>query len=401
MAGRPIEPAPLPIARQTIFDPPPSLLSRPAIGALRFADGHIGWLVTDLDLGRQLLNDQRFSANNDLRRQPLRRPFLDEGPIRRLVKGAFIAMDPPEHTRYRRILGGLFSARRMKELEPRITAIVDQCLHGMVAVGPPCDLVSSFALPVPSLVICELLGVPYAERERFELYSAMLFRLDATVEQSRGAVESLVEFLLELVASKKDQPDNAIVSGLIAAGDLTDQEVAGVAFQLLVAGHETTANMIALGVLALLANPDQMRDVRENPALTQDAVEELLRYLTIIQFGSVRAALEDVELGGQLIKAGDSVCVSLPAANRDPGKFDDPNEFNVRRSAVGHIAFGFGPHHCIGHQLARVEMRICYEKILRHLPDLRLAVPIGEVPLRKDMTIYGVHKLPVTWGSLS
>jgi cytochrome P450 len=189
-----------------------------------------------------------------------------------------------------------------------------------------------------------------------------------------------------------------MLSGLITSGeDLTDEEISGMGVLLLVAGHETTANMLGLGTLTLLTNPDQLAALRADPSLIDNTVEELMRFLTILQLGTIRTALEDVELAGRVVKAGETLSLSLPAANRDPERFSDPDKFDITRSANGHLSFGHGVHQCLGQQLARIEMRIAYARLFEEFPDLRLAVPVEEVPLRTDMGIYGVHELPVEW----
>jgi cytochrome P450 len=309
----------------------------------------------------------------------------------------FVMMDPPEHTRFLRLLTGQFSGRRMKQLEPRIAQIIEEHLDAMLHAGPPADLTQSFALPVPSLVICELLGVPCADHTRFQRDSAAVLSFNATYEETMAATQSIMAFMVEIIARKRIEPDDTIISGLIATGELTDEEITGVSSLLLIAGHESPANMLALGTFALLSNPNQLAALRADPSLINDTVEELLRYLTVVQFNVVRGALEDIELHGQLIKAGESVCISLPAANRDPTRFADPDTLDLRRSASGHLAFGYGTHQCIGQQLARIEMRPGYSALLRKIPTLRLAVKPQDVSMREYAVSYGVHELPITW----
>ncbi len=393
-------PISMPVTRTTFFDPPPELARLRAeqpLSRLRFPDGHVGWLVTDHALARAVLSDRRFSSQNQYRRPVIPLPIMNKEGLRPMLPGAFVAMDPPDHTRYRRLLGGQFSERRMRLLESWIAGVVAEHLDAMERTGGPVDLVRTFALPIPSLVICELLGVPYADRDRFQHYSAMLVRLDASPAEAEAARVSFLDFLVGLVRHKRSNPADDLISGLIAVGGLTDEELAGVAFLLLFAGHETTANMIALGMFTLLTHPGQLAALRADPSRMDGTVEELLRYLSVVQLGTVRGALEDVELGGHTIRAGDSVCVSLPAANRDPAKFDEPDTLDITRSTTGHVAFGHGIHKCLGQQLARMEMRTGYAALLRRFPTLRLAVPPREVRMRTDMIIYGVHELPITW----
>jgi cytochrome P450 len=391
-------PNPLPIARINPFDPPEvlaKLREEEPLSRLAFPDGHIGWLVTNHALARAVLADNRFSARQELRHIPMDHPLAKE-PRREADPGMFIRMDPPDHTKYRRLLTGQFTVRRMRQLEPRIEEIANAHLDAMEQAGPPTDLVQAFALPIPSLVICELLGVPYADRSVFQRHAAVALNINSGSE-AIAAIGALREYIAGLVTRKQAEPADDLLSGLIEGGELSDQELTSIAFLLLIAGHETTANMLALGTFTLLRHPDQLAALRADPSLMDGAVEELLRYLSIIHIGPMRAALEDLELGGQVIKAGDCVVISTPAANRDPEKFSNPDDLDVGRATAGHVAFGHGVHQCLGQQLARIEMRIGYAALLARFPTLRLAVAPEEVPLRDDMVIYGVHELPVAW----
>ncbi|MET9819712.1 cytochrome P450 [Streptomyces sp. NPDC006355] len=388
---------PLPLTRTCPFDPPAELgrlRAHEPVSRLAYPDGSVGWLVTDHALARAVLTDQRFSARGELQRSPVPYGLAEPEPAR---PGAFIFMDPPEHTRYRKHLTGQFTVRRMRLLEARITEITEERLAAMRRGGQSADLVADFALPIPSLVICELLGVPYEDHGFFQQNSSAIFDLEQSAEEIQQAFGVLVGYLAELVARKRAQPTDDLLSNLVAAGDLNDEELIGVVLLLLVAGHETTANMLALGTFALLRHPDQLELLRKDPQLIDDAVEELLRYLSIMHVGLVRAALEDVEVGGRTIKAGEVVTVSVAAANRDPKKFPDPERLDITNPAGGHLAFGHGIHQCLGQQLARIEMRVGINGLLREFPGLRLAVPASDVPMRSDMSIYGVHRLPVTW----
>jgi cytochrome P450 len=369
------------------------------VSPLIFPDGHEGWLVTGYDAVRQLMADTRFSSRQDLGiiHVPYETPGMpaptEPSPQ---VPGLFISMDPPDHTRMRRRLTGTFTVKRMKTLEEQIIAIAERQLDELARLTPPVDLVKEFALPVPSLVICELLGVPYADRETFQSNSAKFMVRDVTLEEKMAAYGAMMMYLTELVTSKRAEPSDDILSDLARHDDLTIEELTGAAFLLLLAGHETTANMLSLGTFALLENPEQAAELRADPDLMPGAVEELLRYLSIADI-FFRYATEDIELGGETINAGATVVVSLLAANHDPQRFDDPDSLDVRRKARGHLSFGHGVHQCLGQQLARIEMRAGFDGLLRRFPTLELAVPASEVKLRTDMNIYGVHELPVTW----
>jgi cytochrome P450 len=308
----------------------------------------------------------------------------------------FIGMDPPEHTRYRRLLTSVFTARRMKELKPRIEEIVDECLDAMQEQGPPLDLVPTFALPVPVLVISELIGAPRTQREAIERNAATFVSLDATPDQVRQAMGEITGSLKELVQHKRAHPAQDVLS-VLTESDLDDSELINIAMLLLAAGHETTANMLALGTYALLSHADQWNALRSDPSLIDNAVEELLRYLTVVQYSPTRAPIEDVELAGQTIKAGETIAISLPAANRDPDRFPAPDTLDVTSPMTPHIAFGHGLHQCLGQQMARLEMRVGFEKLIRRFPNLRIAAPAEDIPMREDMNTYGVHRLPVAW----
>ncbi|MCK2220785.1 cytochrome P450 [Actinomadura sp. ATCC 31491] len=391
----------LPMVRQRPLDPPDKideLRHQAHMHRMTYADGHVGWLVTGYAAARAVLADPRFSNRPEKMHPPL--PGRMELLRRQGFKpqpGLFLRTDPPEHTRYRRLLTGQFTVRRMKALEPRIAEITEECLDAMEAAGPPADLVQAFALPIPSLVICELLGVPYEDRARFQEDARVLFNLEAGLEEALAAIGSTMAYLRDLIGRKRKEPGDDLLSGLVEGGELDDEELTGVGFLLLIAGHETTANMLGLGTYALLANPGQLALLRADPSLADNAVEELLRYLTIIHLGPLRSAEEDVEIEGNLIRAGETVTLSLPAANRDPARFPGGDTLDLTRPATGHLTFGHGIHQCLGQQLARAEMRLAYPALLRRLPGLRLAVTPEEVPMRSDMSIYGVHRLPVTW----
>ncbi|MDX3191114.1 cytochrome P450 [Streptomyces sp. MN03-5084-2B] len=383
------------------FDPPSALTrlrdTRP-VSPLVFPDGHEGWLVTGYEEVRQMMADTRFSSRLDL--DVIHVPYETGMPAATEpsppMPGMFIAMDPPEHSRLRRKLTGAFTVKRMKQLEEHIADVVERQLDHLARLAPPVDLVKEFALPVPSLVICELLGVPYADRETFQANSAQFMVREQTLEEKMGAYLALNTYLSELVTSKRAEPGEDILSDLARHDDLTIEELTGAAFLLLLAGHETTANMLSLGTFALLEHPGQCAELRADAELLPGAVEELLRYLSVADI-FFRYATEDLELGGETITKGSTVVVSLLAANHDPRRFEDPDTLDIRRNARGLLSFGHGVHQCLGQQLARIEMRAGFEGLLRRFPTLALAVPAEEVKLRTDMNIYGVHELPVTW----
>ena len=313
--------------------------------------------------------------------------------------GMFVFMDPPEHTRLRRLLTGQFTVRRMRALESRIREIAVEHIEAMQAAGTEADLVPAYALPIPSLVICEMLGVDYADRAEFQERTAIALNSSAGDQERASAGLELYAFIQELVAAKRAKPADDMLSGLVHDADppLTDAQLTDMALVLLGAGHETTANMLGLGTFALLEHPDQLAALRADPALLDTAVEELLRYLSIIQMGVSRVATEDVTVADVKIAAGSTVIIATPEVNRDPRHWSEPDRLDVQRSRTPHLAFGHGVHQCLGQQLARAEMQVGLGELLTRLPKLRLAVPAEQVPLRNEMLIFGVHSLPVTW----
>ncbi|MEU1806099.1 cytochrome P450 [Streptomyces sp. NPDC019937] len=384
------------------FDPPRRITrlreARP-VSPMNFPDGHEGWLVTGYDAVRRLMADTRFSSRRDIGIPHV--PYEISGmpaPTEPIPQspGLFISMDPPDHTRLRRKLTGAFTVKRMKMLEEHIIEITERQLDELARLTPPVDLVQEFALPVPSLVICEMLGVPYADRDTFQVNSAKIMVKDQTLDKKIAAFGAMTAYLSELVTRKRAEPGEDLLSDLARDDDLTIEELSGVAFLLLLAGHETTANMLGLGTFALLEHPEQLAELRADPDLLPDAVEELLRYLSVADI-FYRYATEDIELGGETIREGSTVVVSLLAANHDPQRFDNPDTLDIHRKARGHLSFGHGVHQCLGQQLARIEMRAGFDGLLRRFPTLALAIPADEVRLRTDMNIYGVHELPVTW----
>ncbi|MEO3867505.1 cytochrome P450 [Nonomuraea sp. B12E4] len=375
------------------FDPSPEITALRAelpVARLAAPEGAPGvWLVTGYELVRKILADPRFSSRYETQCHPLMGAHLPPAPI-----GDLTGMDAPEHTRIRRMLAGKFTVRRMNQLTERATEITQAHLDAMEKQGPPADLVRVFAHPIPAQMICELLGVPYEERDAFVGFAQSASNGDDLGTQL-AAFAQLSEYLQALARAKRADPTDDLLSDLTTS-DLTEEELGGVAAFLLGAGLDTTANMLALGTFALLRNPAQSSALRDDPSLVDGAVEELLRYLSIATTG-MRGVLADVELGGVPIKAGDTVILAVNAANRDPAKFPDPDVLDLRRSTAGHLAFGHGIHQCLGQQLARVEMRVAFPALLARFPSLRLAVPAEEVPLRDPIQIYGVHSLPVTW----
>lgn len=381
------------------FDPPAELLEareHGPIGRYTFPAGEPGWLVTGYDLVRAVLADRRFSSRKEL----MLHPTIDYSGIEMptAAPGEFLLTDDPEHSRYRKPLAGRFTARRMRLLTERVEQITAEHLDAMEQAGPSTDLVTAFAKPIPAIMICELLGVPYDDRGAFQENIDKFMNGETGDEDLIVAYTAVQQYLAELVAAKRADPTDDVLSEL-TDGDFTDEELRGMSLILLAAGLDTTANMLALGTFALLRNPEQLAAWRADPTLTDRAVEELLRYLSVGKT-FFRAALEDVDLGGHRIEAGDRLILSVNTANRDPDHFTDPHVLDLRREPRGHVAFGHGLHLCLGQQLARVEMRVAFPALINRFPGLSLAVPAEEVPLRPELAdIYGVKSLPITWSA--
>ena len=400
------EPLTLPTQRRDPLDPPPELLDlreHAPISRLLYPDGHVGWLVTSYELGRLVLGDARFSMRP--RRLPVGNPVthallhdaMDADPASRT--GDFLFLDGREHTRVRQAVSGQFSVKRVNEHRPRVERIVERLLDGMEAAGPPCDLIAMFALPVSAETHCAMLGISERESNRFVQPAAVMVDPHTTADEKLEAWSEFSAFVREAVARKRRSPEEDLLSELVSSNDLTDDEIVGCTMLLFGAGHDTTASMLGIGTLALLSRPEKYAAINRDHTLVEPAVEELLRYLTLFQIGAFpRTALEDVELDGVVVMAGESVTVSLSAANRDPTRFVNPDELDIAREAKGHLAFGSGRHMCLGQHLARLELQVALSALVQRFPTLRLAVPRDELQLFSgDHIVYGVRELAVSW----
>ncbi|WNV85780.1 cytochrome P450 [Umezawaea sp. Da 62-37] len=398
-----IRPEQFPLTRECPFSPPEEyrgLRDEAPIAKVRLVDDKWAWAITRHEDVRAVLSDPRFSADRThpdfpmLTRGGRLRQEGDEKPL--------ISMDAPEHGPARRAVLGEFTVRRMEALRPRIQEIVDERIDAMLAGPRPADLVRELSLPVPSLVICELLGVPYTDHEFFQAHTTTMISRMSSAEDRQKAFEAVQSYLRDLIvvkegdAGEEDLLGRQILKGR-EDGTYRREALVAMAFLLLLAGHETTANMISLGTIALLENPDQLALVKADPSKTLSAVEELLRYFTIVDAATARRATEDVELGGVTIRAGEGVLALGFAANRDPEAFENPDDLDVERGARHHVAFGFGAHQCLGQNLARMELQIVVDTLFRRVPELALAQPVEELLFKDEAAIYGVHSLPVTW----
>jgi cytochrome P450 len=374
------------------------LSEKEPVSRVTLPSGMEAWMVTRHEHIRAVLCDPRFSSDRNRPGFPV---MVTNRSGASPFKPSLLTMDPPAHGPARRAVVGEFTVRRMAALRPRIQQIVDDHIDAMLASDRPIDLVKALSLPVPSLVICELLGVPYADHDFFQSRTTDLLRRDTPPDERLEKVRSLQSYLDKLVTSKEaDEPDDLLgrqIRKQRQTGEIDHEGLVSLAFLLLLAGHETTANMISLGTLGLLQNPDQLATIKTDPTKTPAAVEELLRYYTIAGLSVARAAVEDVDIGGVLIKAGEGVLVQIHLADYDPEIFGDPGTLDFERGARNHLAFGFGAHQCLGQNLARMELQIVFDTLFTRIPGLRLAVGEDRLPFKDDANIYGLYELPVTW----
>ena len=386
------------------FAPPPQTLELAAnkpVSRVRIWNGSTPWLVTGYKEARALFSDSRASVDD-------RRPGFPHwnevfaATVHERPRSVFTS-DAEEHTRFRRMLSKPFTYKRVEGLRPAIQTITDDCIDAMLSGPQPADIVAALALPIPSLVISRLLGVPYEDAGFFQEQADIKLARFASAEENAKRSLELANYMAALVEAKMAEPAEDAVSDLaerVNAGEITVKEAAQLASGLLVAGHETTANMIGLGVLALLEDPDQLAVIRDtaDPGIIANAVEELLRYLSIIQTGQRRIALEDIAIAGEVIRAAEGIIIDLAPANWDAATFDEPDRLDLHRAgAEQNMAFGYGRHQCVGQQLARAELQIVLPTLFRRIPTLRMAIPIDEVPFKHDRLAYGVYELPVTW----
>nr|WP_235852644.1 cytochrome P450 [Mycobacterium interjectum] len=358
--------------------------------------GRPTWVVSRYKDIRSSLVDPRLSAET-IKTRLRAAGVTGEMPV------IFARIDDPEHNRLRRMMARDFTWRRAEAIRPQIQELVDRFLDAMTEHGPPADLVREFALPVPSLVISLLLGVPYSDHEFFQHHSTVGLDARSSEEQKAAAIGALFAYMFDLVGRKEREPGDDLISRLItdhvASGELSRETAAMNGLILLQAGHETTASMIALGTVALLQHPDvfELLGRTDDATVIANVVEELMRYLTIVHSQVDRVATEDLSIGGELIRAGEFLLMNLPAANWDPEFVDNPASLDAGRNTRGHLGFGFGVHQCIGQHLARVEMQVTLSRLVRRLPGLALAVPADDLRFQNEQEIYGIEELPITW----
>ncbi len=380
------------------------LRDRGPVTKVELYDGNQAWLVTDPAHARSLLADTRVSSRADFPRYPV----LDERHLhmratREMAQeqeggfaGVLFGVDPPEHTRQRQLLIAGFTSRRVNMHREEIQRIVDERLDAMLSQGPPADLVADFAAPIPVMVVCAFLGVPYSDRESFEPLVGKLFQ----PEHADQAMTDLTAYLEQLVETKRTDPGTGLlddlITGRLRSDDLPREELVAFALAILVAGTVTSTSTIALGTLALLDNPGQYAALAADPDLVPGAIEEILRHVSVVE-QLARVATEDIEVAGTLIKEGDGILISFAAANLDPGVSSHPTQFDVTRPPSSHLAFSYGIHHCMGHNLARLELDIVFRALVTRIPTLRPALPVDQIPSYDDATVPRLLSFPVTW----
>ncbi|WP_433261233.1 cytochrome P450 [Actinosynnema sp. CS-041913] len=361
---------------------------------VRLYSGQTAWLVTKYEQARTLLLDPRLSSD---RRNPgfpvisVQVELLTERK-----RQALIGMDPPEHDAQRRMFLPDFTVKKARERRPDIERIVHGALDRMLAGGSPGDLFRDFALPVPFMVICRLLGAPWDDHEFFQDAIRRLVRTFDTAEGRQAGAE-LLSYFERLVVEHERRPGPGLIGRLAGTRRISRDDLALAAMSLLIAGHETTASMIALGAVTLLEHPDQLAEFRADPDAVAPAVEELLRYQSIADSANIRVATADIEIAGVLVKAGEGILIPASIANRDAGVFAAPDAFDIHRGAGNHIAFGYGRHQCLGQNLARLELQVALTALFDRVPTLRLAVPADQLVARPPGAIQGIDALPVSW----
>ncbi|WP_330315970.1 cytochrome P450 [Streptomyces platensis] len=391
-----------PMPRECPFRPPAGyteLRAERPVSQVTLPSGNNAWVISDYALVREFLADSRTSAN---RAHPSYPSVLPRQPVSsQQAKGLLTWMDPPEHTAHRRMVVNEFTAKRVAAMGPHIRAITEDCIDQMLLNDRSADLVQSLSLPVPSRVICELLGVPYSDRELFDKRTVVILNHQSAVEDRMAAWQELRSYLSDLVSVKVQAPEDDLLSRLVKkyqdAGTFDHELLTGLAVALLVAGHETTANMISLGTVFLLDNPDRIAELREHPEHAGQMVEELLRYFSIADYSTSRVTTSDIEIGGVVIPGGSGVIALNSAANNDEKIFAAPEEFNAHRDARRHMAFGYGIHQCLGQSLARLELEIVFTTLFRRIPDLRLTTPSAQLSYKHNAAFYGIYEVPVAW----
>ncbi len=387
-----------PFPRERPLDPPDRLTDLRAtcpVSKVRMYDGGQAWVVTRYDDIRTVLGSDDYSSVNTWKYQPsASRAEAERG------EHSFTTMDPPDHTHFRKMLTRHFTVKRVAELRPVVQTIIAEAIDRFGALPQPADLVAELAYPIASRTMCHLIGVPYEDREWFEERAEIRSVIDADPAEAAQATIDLLEYVDRLIGQRLDEPQDDLISKLahelLVPGRLTRPELVATVRLLLTAGHETTATMIGTATFVWLTHPEQLAQVQADRTLLPAAIEELLRYISMLHITVVRRAKNATELAGQQISPGDGMIANPAAANKDPAAFENPDLFDIHRDARHHIAFGFGVHQCLGQQVARLELNSVFGVLFDRLPNLRLAIPAEQVEFGNSNLI-GVQSLPVCW----
>ena len=384
------------------LDPPPEVmgwLKECPVKRVRIWNGAEAWLVTRYEDSRLVFTDARFSVDPRIPGFPEKNAAYSQvlGQDRNLR-----TMDMPEHQVQKRMLNRDFTVKRVEEMRPAIQRKIDSLVDAMLAQGPPADIVTAIAVPVPTLVICELLGIPYEDRDYFIARALQCLSSEVSAETAAAAGKDLYDYTETLLDRKNQDPQNDLLSRLVVEqmrpGNLSRKDIVELARFMLIAGQDTTATTISLGIVALLQYPDQLEQLRQDPSLIENAVEEVLRFVSPTHLGRRRVATADVMVGDQLIKAHEGVIIANHVADRDERVFADPNRFDIRRkNARQTLAFGSGIHQCLAQQLARAELQMVLGNLVRRLPNMQLAIPFEELSFNESANVVSVRSVPVKW----
>jgi len=390
-----------PMPRTCPFHPPDAykkLQANEPYARVKIWDGTSPYLLTRFEDIRAVLSSPAISTSANREGYP---HILEGRKVSDQADRSFIRTDPPEHTRLRRMVMKEFTVRRVEQFRPRVQSIVDRLIAEFSKLPQGADFVEHFAAPLPTEIISILLGVPYEDHEFFHEATRVQFHLKSTKEEVRKSLDDLFQYIDGMITKKERAPADDIISRLVQEqllpGHIDRAGLISTIRLLLSAGHQTTQNTVTLGLALLLQHPDQLALLKSDVSLASKAVDEILRYTTVLHLGARRVASEDFEANGHQFKAGDGFICAIPAANRDEAMFPDPDRFDITRDASSHVAFGYGIHQCLGQVLARSELQIVFESLFKALPDLRLAVPFKDIRFRSDMFIYGIHELPLAW----
>ncbi|MFF6999939.1 cytochrome P450 [Streptomyces sp. NPDC008313] len=398
-----VDPPLFPLERKCPFQPPAEYselrATKPVFKVKLAVSGKEMWVVSRQEHIRQILTEPKMSSNFKNPGYPLQVPVPEEAL--QAMELPLVAMDPPMHAQHRRAIIPELTVKRMQALRPRIQQVVDEHITAMLEKGGPVDLLTELAIPVPSLILCELLGVPAEDISHFRDFAERTVRNDVTPQDIAMAMQEMDIYLDKLVTSKEKEPTDDLLGRVVTKnredGTLAHREIVALARMLISGGFDTLTNMIVLGVGVLLEHPEQLERIKQDPSLTKNAIEELLRYLSIADSATARVATEDIEIEGVLIRKGEGIIALNGSANRDERAFENPDTLDIFREIGLHSAFGHGIHQCPGASLVRVELEIVYNTIFARIPTLRLAVPAEELPFKTHTLIQGLDALPVTW----